>query len=36
MKFYRKVSNKKGTSVICIYSDHGSEYENYDFKNFYN
>ena len=27
IKFYRKVSNEKGVSVICIRSDHGTEFE---------
>ena len=36
LKFYRKVSNEKGVSVVCIRSDHGTEFENQDFKNFCN
>ena len=35
-KFYRKVSNKKGTSIISIHSDHGTEFENHDFEEFCN
>ena len=35
-KFHRKVSNKKGTSIISIRSDHGTEFENHEFDEFCN
>ena len=36
IKFYRKVSNKKATSIISIRSDHVTEFENHDFEEFCN
>ena len=33
-KFYRKVTNEKGFSIQNIRSDHGTEFENQDFKKF--
>ena len=35
-KFYQKVSNEKNLTIICICSDHGLEFKNQNFKNFYN
>ena len=35
MKFYRKVTNEKDFSIQHIQSDHGTEFENQDFKKFY-
>ena len=35
-KFYRKSSNKKKLPIIFIRNDHGTEYENKEFKKFYN
>ena len=34
-KFCRKVSNKKGLPIVSIWSNHGTEFENKDFKKFY-
>ena len=34
-KFYRKILNEKGLSIISIHSDHGIEFKNKDFKKFY-
>ena len=34
LKFYKKVSNQKGFSIIAIRSDHGTEFENQFFENF--
>ena len=35
-KFYRKASNKKNLSIICIHSDLEIEFENHEFESFYN
>ena len=34
-KFCKKVQNEKGLNIIKIRSDHGREFENDDFENFY-
>ena len=34
-KFCPKVSNEKDLSIISIYSDHGTKFENKNFKKFY-
>ena len=36
VKYFKKISNKKGTTIISIRSDHSSEFNNSLFKNFYN
>ena len=35
-KFYKKITNQKNTTIASIRSDHGSEFENYLFKDFFN
>ena len=35
-KFCNKVQNEKGFTITCIRSDHGREFENIDFKEYYN
>src|SRR5215469_9632940 len=34
VKFHKKVTNEKNVQIISIRSDHGTEFENHDFKNF--
>ena len=34
-RFSRKILNKKDLSIVSIHSDHGTEFENKDFKKFY-
>ena len=36
IKFYKRVSNDKNITIISIKSDHGSEFDNHQFKNFCN
>ena len=36
VKYFKKVINKKGSIIITIRSDHGSEFDNLFFENFYN
>ena len=35
-KFCNKVQNEKGFSITCIRSDHGREFENIDFEEYFN
>ena len=35
-KFCNKVQNEKGFAITCIRSDHGREFENTDFEDYYN
>ena len=34
--FCKRVQNEKGYSITCIRIDHGGEFENHAFENFYN
>ena len=33
-KFYKLIQNEKGFKISSIRSDHGGEFQNYDFQNF--
>lgn len=35
-KFCNKVQNEKGFAITCIRSDHGREFEDVDFENYFN
>ena len=35
-KFYKKITNEKHSTMVCIHSDHGIEFENKYFKEFCN
>ena len=34
IRFHKRVSNKKGVSIVSLRSDHGTEFENADFNKF--
>ena len=36
LEFCNKVQNEKGFTITCIRSDHGREFKNIDFENYYN
>ena len=35
-KFYKKITNEKNSTVVCIHSDHGTEFKNKYFEEFCN
>ena len=36
LEFCNKVQNEKGLTITCTRSDHGREFKNIDFENYYN
>ena len=36
VKYYKKVSNEKNTTIVFIRSDHGSKFDNHNFDDFCN